>query len=127
MQNYLKTLYSHFQPSCHFKVFKNSGSGLAVNQGCRPVSTMWSFACLKLVLHMCGFDGVRLGGWVHGKQGGGVGPSTMQDRTVDRMMLERKKICIRVSNAATPSKGFCIWKPTCKLLYSAQYCFNTAY
>ncbi len=25
-QNYLETLYSHFQPSCHFKVFKNSGS-----------------------------------------------------------------------------------------------------
>jgi hypothetical protein len=27
LETYLETLHSHFQPSCHFKMFKNSGSG----------------------------------------------------------------------------------------------------
>jgi hypothetical protein len=27
----LETLHSHFQPSCHFKMFKNSGSGIDRN------------------------------------------------------------------------------------------------
>jgi hypothetical protein len=27
-QAYLEALHSHFQPNCHFKMFKNSGSGI---------------------------------------------------------------------------------------------------
>jgi hypothetical protein len=27
LETYLETLCSHFQPNCHFKMFKNSGSG----------------------------------------------------------------------------------------------------
>jgi hypothetical protein len=28
LETFLETLHSHFQPSCHFKMFKNSGSDL---------------------------------------------------------------------------------------------------
>jgi hypothetical protein len=36
-QEYLETLHSHFQPNCHFKMFKNSGSGmlLVILRNCR--------------------------------------------------------------------------------------------
>ncbi len=32
LETYLETLQSHFQPSCHFKMFKNSGSAFASSQ-----------------------------------------------------------------------------------------------
>jgi hypothetical protein len=28
LETYLETLHSHFQPNCHFKMFKNSGSAI---------------------------------------------------------------------------------------------------
>jgi hypothetical protein len=31
LETFLETLHSHFQPSCHFKMFKNSGSGIDRN------------------------------------------------------------------------------------------------
>jgi hypothetical protein len=36
LETYLETLHSHFQPNCHFKIFKNSGSVviLFMKQGC---------------------------------------------------------------------------------------------